>query len=380
MKRLLAFAIIVSMALGITAFQCGSTEMTSAKLYIQQKKFDKAKESLEKEVEKNPKNDEAFYLLGTVEAELGNYNNILENFDKALEISTKNKEKIEMAKLSYWGKNYNMGVSNFSRGTNVNDKDSAATYFNKSVEAFKTAIAFQPDSMQSYQNIVYSYLNLGKTEEAIPYLEQIIEKTGSEDSYIRLGRIYFNQGEEARAAGETEKSVEYYNKTINLLEKGREANPSSIDILNVLSFSYLRLDKMDVALESFKSAVDQDPENVEYRYIYGTLLLQNKDFEKASMQFEKGLSIDPVHESSMRQLVAAYTNWGIEIKDALEKEENFDDKSYLEYIEKALPIAEKLVELKDASSDYWELYAKVLTNLGKTDEAKEAYAKADALK
>ena len=66
MKKLIALFAIFSMVFGLIAFQCSSTELTSAKLYIQQKNFDRALDVLQKEVEKNPQSDEGFYLLGYI--------------------------------------------------------------------------------------------------------------------------------------------------------------------------------------------------------------------------------------------------------------------------------------------------------------------------
>ena len=43
------------LSLVLVGYQCGSTEITSAKLYIQQKNYDKAVEVLQKEITKNPK-------------------------------------------------------------------------------------------------------------------------------------------------------------------------------------------------------------------------------------------------------------------------------------------------------------------------------------
>jgi hypothetical protein len=62
------FFLIIALLFGITfmGFQCSSTELTSARLYIQQKNFDRALEVLQDEVTKNPKSDEGYYLMGYV--------------------------------------------------------------------------------------------------------------------------------------------------------------------------------------------------------------------------------------------------------------------------------------------------------------------------
>jgi predicted Zn-dependent protease len=76
-------------------FQCASTELTSAKLYIQQKNWDKAIETLNTEVTKNPKSDEGYFLLGTVYSEQDNIDKMMDSFGKSLAISNKFEKNIE---------------------------------------------------------------------------------------------------------------------------------------------------------------------------------------------------------------------------------------------------------------------------------------------
>ncbi|HEY6435137.1 MAG TPA: tetratricopeptide repeat protein, partial [Ignavibacteriaceae bacterium] len=94
-------------------FQCASTELTSAKLYIQQKNWDKALETLQAEVEKNPQSDEGYYLLGTVYSELEKTDEMINAFDKSLAISDKYEKSIKEYRTFQWANNFNRGVSLF---------------------------------------------------------------------------------------------------------------------------------------------------------------------------------------------------------------------------------------------------------------------------
>jgi hypothetical protein len=60
MKRFLplGFLLLALVYFSTTGFQCGSAETTSAKLYMNQKQWDKAEASLVKELAKNDKNEE----------------------------------------------------------------------------------------------------------------------------------------------------------------------------------------------------------------------------------------------------------------------------------------------------------------------------------
>src|SRR3972149_7629853 len=77
---LLSTAVISSVG-----FQCGSTEMTSARLYITRSDWDNAIRNLEAEVAKNSKNEEAWYLLGRVKAEKNDFAGMNDGFNHGLE-------------------------------------------------------------------------------------------------------------------------------------------------------------------------------------------------------------------------------------------------------------------------------------------------------
>ena len=87
MKKAFIYLSILTMVLGITAFECGSAEIEGAKLYIRQKQYDKAKEALLKEVAKNPASDEGWSMLCMLYSEEGDVPKMLEAFDKSLAIS-----------------------------------------------------------------------------------------------------------------------------------------------------------------------------------------------------------------------------------------------------------------------------------------------------
>src|SRR3989338_5821409 len=119
MKIILRWSIIavVVAAIVTTGFQCSSAELTSAKLYIQRKDYQNAIKQLEKEVEKNPKSEEGYYLLGQVRHELREYAGMKEAFDKALSIGTLHQKEIQATRLSVWGRLFNEGVEAINKAS-----------------------------------------------------------------------------------------------------------------------------------------------------------------------------------------------------------------------------------------------------------------------
>ncbi|HSR18785.1 MAG TPA: tetratricopeptide repeat protein, partial [Ignavibacteriaceae bacterium] len=182
-KKLL-ITLLLGLGIIYSGFQCSSSELTSAKLYIQQKNYDKALESLKKEVEKNPQSDEGYYLLGVVHGELGQYKEMNDALNNSVAISDKYKEDASTLKIYHWSNLINSkGVVFFKKGINTTDQDSSKIYFDKSIEAFENAIMLEPDSAITYDYLSRVYMNVKRYDDAIKPLETLIEKDHPLDAY-----------------------------------------------------------------------------------------------------------------------------------------------------------------------------------------------------
>ncbi|MBI9070419.1 MAG: tetratricopeptide repeat protein [Melioribacteraceae bacterium] len=379
MKRILVFAVILSMALGVTAFQCSSTEMTGAKLYIQQKKYDKAQEMLEQELAKNPKNDEANYWIGFIKGENDDVEGMIEAYEASSGVSSKFAKDIENNKKYFWGKRFNAGVALFNKASKATDEDTIKMFFDKSIRSFNEAIMCQPDSAGTYLNLAFAQMNAGKNDEAIPTWKRIIELKPTSDAYAAVGEIYIQK---AYDAGDDKTEAEKnYNEAIKILEAGRKAFPEDNIILRDLSNAYVGANKIDVAIEAFKAGVAQEPENKFYRYNYGSLLLNIEDYASAAVQLQKAVDLDAEYMNALYNLGVTYVKWGAKMREELEAKEDDSkedsSKEYLKQFELAIPPMEKYLELKPDEPAIWELLGKVYANLGMAEKSKEAFEKAD---
>lgn len=383
MKRVIIAMTLMAMVFGIAAFQCSSTELTSAKLYIQQENYEKAKEVLSKEVANNPQSDEGFYLLGYLNGEEGNYEAMEANYKKSLEISEKFASEIKESRQYHWAQNFNKGVGYFNKASQATNEDTTAMFFNDAIQAFENAILVQPDSSSTYKNLTFAYINAGRTDEAIEPLETLIATNATPDAYTMLGDIYFKKGSQQMLdygqTGNAQDSVvamESFNKSIDVLKEGKAAYPDNGDILLLLSNAYIGANKTDVAMEAFREGVEREPENKFYRYNYGVMLLSANRYEEAVEQFEAALSNDPEYENALYNAGAAYVKWGAEIREAAELEETVSQE-YKEKFDAALPYLEKYLEFNPEDSRVWDLLGRVYANLGMQEKSMEAFENAD---
>lgn len=374
-------------ALVFSGFQCSSTELTSAKLYIQQKNYDKAIDALQKEVQKNPKSDEGYYLLGVVFGEKERYTEMTDAYSKSLSISSKYSENISSSKKYFWANLFNKGVGYYQKGTKADDKDTAKLFYNKSIDAFKSAIEIEPDSADTYKNLAFVYMSSQEYDNAINPLEKLIEKENSLDGYRFLSEIYYVKGvdyknryDNNKVLSDSLEAMKYYDKAISVAEQGRKHYPDDSDILLTLSNAYIGANKIEVAVDAFKTGVEKDPTNQYYRYNYGVLLLGKNDFAGAEEQFKKALEIDPEYYNASYNLAVTYVKWGAYINKAADEKGDLNNKEYKEKYQKALPYLEKIVQNKKDDPQMWELLGKVYSVLGMQDDATNAFNKADELR
>lgn len=385
------FALLSSAALllflSLTGFECASTEMTSARVYIQNKNYDRALEVLKKEVAKNPKSDEGYYTMGLLYAQLENIDSMVIAYDKASAISNKFEKDIKTSRKAAWGNCFNKAINFFNKALNPKiSKDSATAYYEKSAANFQSAIKAEPDSADTYKNLAYVYFNLGKNDEAIAPLTKLISLKKSADGYRHLGQIYYNKGTEAKSSYEKTKvaadsvtAYEDYNKAIEVLEEGRKNNPGDQDILVLLSNAYISANKADVALSTFQEGVKSNPENKYYRYNLAVLLLGKNQFQDAIEQFNAALKIDPDYLNAVYNLAVCYVKWGVQLQKQAD-EAGKEDPTIKEKYRLALPFLESYVQKKQDDAATWDLLGKVYSVLNMTQDANKAFEKADNIR
>lgn len=372
--------IVISVFLSFTfmGYQCGSTEMTSAKLYIQQKNYDRALELLQQEVQKNPKSDEGYYLLGFVYGEKEQYGKMTEAYNKSLSISSSYADQINQSRQYYWAAMFNRGVKAYQDGVNSTDEDSTKILLDRASNFFNQAIEILPDSADTYKNLAFVHLSTGNYDKAEEPLRKCIEKEQTVDCYRYLGEILYEKGIKLQETNEAA-SVRAFDDAIEVLEDGRKLYPNNADLLLVLANAYIGANKLAVAKDIFKAGVDSEPNNQYYRYNYGVLLLGADEFKGAEEQFLKAIEIDQNYFNALYNLAVTYVKWGTKLNKEAE-DAGITSNEHKEKYNKALPYLEKVVQLEPTDATSWELLGRVYTVLGMSDDATNAFNKADQLR
>jgi tetratricopeptide (TPR) repeat protein len=317
-KHIVVGMLIVSaLSLALMGFQCSSAEITSAKLYIQRKDFSNAETQLMKEVSKNPKNEEAWFLLGQVRFEMKDYKGMKDAFVKASEAGIKFKKEIAQQTVAVWARLFNDGVEKINKA-----EDPAG--FDAAIEAFNMAIYVLPDSVVNYQNLGLAIYRKGDLEGAIAPLTLAFEKANSVYAIRILNSIYMSRAtdhkakfiEENRDIIEEAKNVDqvrekikaadvkyYIGKPSSVKQETKGKGKRAVVVKEIWTFDKYNMtvtvegefvSKVDFA-KPFVPAIDST-----------NYFLAKKEFEKAIAILKRGTAAFPEDAEFSENLMNAY--------------------------------------------------------------------------
>ncbi|MDI6765266.1 MAG: tetratricopeptide repeat protein [Bacteroidota bacterium] len=365
----------------ITGFQCASQEMTSAKLYIQRSDWENAEKWLSQEVEKNPTNAEAWWLLGQTRVQRTNYKGSLDAFDNSLKNSNEFTEKITQIKKFIWGQSLNQGVNFFNKSISASP-ESAAVLREQAIESYQLALIVNPDSVITYQNLAVAQNAHGLYDDEIVTLKEAIKRKQTPVLHTSLINVYLTKAQNADAKNDKTTAGENYTNAISAILDARKLEPDNAELLATMIDIHVRLGKANEAKPYIREAVAKDPSNKLYQYNLGVLLMQTDSLEEAITHFDAAIQQDPMYDVALQNIGVAYLRLGDKMKQAAQSTDMKKeiDKTYLEKFKKAVIHFETLVEIKKDDPNSWDLLASAYANANMLKEAKEALEKADALR
>jgi tetratricopeptide (TPR) repeat protein len=302
-------------------------------------------------------------------------------YTKALAIGNTHEKEIATNRSAVWNNLYNAATKDYEKA------QEQPAFYDSAQSKLNTALALNPDSIQTYFALALVNYNKGDKDAAARFAASALEK---DPNYIEamgiISTVHLDKAVAMENAGNTTGAVAEYSAAADLLEKSFRLDPGRSENINNLILALERSNQQDRALSLTSEAVAKNPDNPSFRYAYGIYLLKQEKYPESVEQFSRAVELDPQNANYAYNCGAAYLNWGVAIKQAADKklEESKGknakpDLAYQEKFREAIPHLKKSTELKPEDAQFWESLAKAYTYLGMVKESEAAFKEYDRL-
>jgi len=227
--------------------------------------------------------------------------------------------------------------------------------------AYKKVLALDPRYQGAWINLGSTVMRQGDSRKALAYYHKELQHYPTAATYHQIGRVYTKLGK---------------------LDSARYAFQNSIAADSAFATAYLRMAELDKqegdlkqALQWARQGLQREPENLNYRYFIGSLLVLNNQLPEAVTELEAVIKTRPWHYWANYNLGQALVRLGRdeEGKRYLAKAESLQAEL------KNIQDWENLVENNPDQLMLWVNYGEALRRAGRVDEAIEAFQVALAI-
>ena len=315
---------------------CQSSSLTAGKLYIEQEKYDRAREQLELAVAEKPGDPEGFFHLGRVLGLQGEYPAMADAFDRAQALDSRFDEQIAQQRRRYGPRIYNDGVQ--AASGEAPDLEAARRHF-------ALAVRVLPDELMAWRNLAVVDYKLGDLEGAVAGFEHVVAEAPDDTStYRMLGTLHLSRkryDEAARCFDEVLKHGEHQGALVHL------------------AMVHMDQERPAEAGELLRRALAVNPDCFECHFNLGNLHWAAEEYEAARGDFERAVGLNDADADARFNLAVTYLA--------------------LEELDLALPLLERLsVELPENAS-VWRELGRIYALRGRIEESESAYERASAL-
>ena len=278
---------------------------------------------------KNEKSSVVYSLRGDCKYWLEQYDDAIEDFNKALELEGDNVTDLKnRAKTYYQMKEYEKALDDFNKVLEI-DPEYEIDYFEKAYSEYKMKqhkeaiddytkyLSDYPESANAYNNRGLCQYKLENYKDAIEDYNKAIELNPEETLFInnRAEAYYWNdEYEEALNDWDkvleidpeyeinyyyrayTKKELELYKEAIDDYTKYLSYYPENAKAYNNRGSCQYKLENYKDAIEDFNKAIELDPEEISFINNRAEAYYWNDEYEEALNDWDKVLEIDPEYE------------------------------------------------------------------------------------
>lgn len=298
---------LVTLSFMFQGFECASSEMTSAKMAYTKKDYSTAQTFLEKEVKKNPKNGEAWFMLGKVRGEAKDVQGTVEAFKEARKYPLDKQKMDEMSISTYklWADIFNGAIDNYNKAVK-SEQPERQKLISEAIRTGELAVQLKPENTEIYNALASMYEVAGDTAKSISTMERYVE-TQQDALDLLLGKgIYMGM-----SRVESLKNLGAPDQT-----KGTHYGKDSIvtDHYNKLDgkevYIFYRQDKNDFIFDGIRVNPPADmfiaekerfsPFESSTFIILAYKYYQKKDYDKAQKNLNVAMRLKPSEQNAMQ--------------------------------------------------------------------------------
>lgn len=351
--------------LPILLLGCQPKEITSAKIYIQKRNWQKAIELLEQAVVTHPNNPEGHFLLGQAYGDQSRYREMKKQFGESLGISPKFQPAILQTIENHWITLYNKGIKA------QNDRN-----FKLAENLLKTAILIDPSKREAYNTLAANYIEANQPRQALLIYEKLLKETPDDiNLLIATGNLFYIQ--------------KRFDDVVRVLKKVLEIEPDHRDAMANLALSYDSLGKTDEALTAYQKAVMANPLDKDLIFLLGVHHYNRSHFTKAIELFKQVLELSPGEFESTSNIGNAYLSIAEDLRAKIKSLANstftageiqqLKTEAILTYM-KVIPYFKKALEMQPHHPTLWINLGVAYVNSGENEKGQEALLKAEEWK
>jgi tetratricopeptide (TPR) repeat protein len=280
-----------------------------ATIYFTQHKLNEGIEFIEKSIQINPFQAEAFNNYAIALRELSRFDDALEKVKCAIRL-----------KPDFYNAYYNQGLILKSKGL-----------IDEAIQSYQKAMILNKHEIDPYLNISSIYIEQKKFKEALNFLS-LASQINTD-----ISAIHFNTGLSYMGLNDIDNAINSFNRAIKLNSKNYNAyynralaymqgdffeksvdsfnlalqlKPDHYDSLNDRGLAFQKLKKYQEAKNSYNLAINLDNKNISAHINKATLHIEKNEFNLALDLLYKALQIDPESASALNNIAIAYQGLG----------------------------------------------------------------------